>query len=62
MIMNNKVEKCSDLEINNYYVIYSSSRLGVGRKAIDLALKKIIVAKTKEVKTGWSNSRRNRQA
>jgi hypothetical protein len=35
-----------------------SSRLGVGRKADDLALQKIIVAKSKEVKTGWKKSGR----
>jgi hypothetical protein len=29
---------------------------GVGHKADDLALQNIIVAKSKDVKTGWSNS------
>jgi hypothetical protein len=33
----------------------------VGRKADDLAPYKLIVAKFKEVKTGWSNSRQIRQ-
>jgi hypothetical protein len=36
--------------------------LGVGCKADELALQKITVVKSKEVKTGWYNSGQNRQA